>query len=105
MIVETGAGAFAGFSDQSYITAGCQVLSRAEVMAKSQVLFVIEPPVHDFKHMGGKVLIAWVGRLQDKGKDIVKKAIDARINLLDVVSVPRITIAQKLDTLSSQAKC
>merc|ERR1712039_83685 len=27
------------------------------------------------------------------------------INLLDVVSVPRITIAQKLDTLSSQAKC
>lgn len=102
--VESGAGAYAGFSDEAYIDAGCTMLSRDEVMAKAQVLFAILPPVRDFDKMSGKVLISWVGRLQASGKELVGQANEKNITLLDVTAVPRITIAQKLDVLSSQAK-
>merc|ERR1719499_1839311 len=54
--------------------------------------------------MKGKTLISWVGRLQDQGKAIVDAAARAGVTLIDVTAVPRITIAQKLDVLSSQAK-
>lgn len=54
--------------------------------------------------MQGNFLISWVARLQEQGKDIVNKATISRIQLIDVTAVPRITITQKLDVLSSQAK-
>lgn len=68
------------------------------------MLFSIEPPTADFPQCKGKVIISWVGRLLDKGKDIYEKAKAAGVTLIDVTAVPRITIAQKLDVLSSQAK-
>jgi len=104
LIVEAGAGKWAGISDSAYIEVGCAVLSRMEVMRRAQVCFAIEPPVRDFPNLGGKVVISWVGRLQDKGKEIVKRANDFSVTLVDVTAVPRITIAQKCDVLSSQAK-
>jgi len=103
--VEAGAGAKAGFADEAYTAAGCAVMSRTDVIRKSQVIFSIEPPVRDFPSMRGKVVISWVGRLQDKGKSVVEDANRAGVTLIDVTAVPRITIAQKLDVLSSQAKC
>jgi len=102
--VEAGAGLYAGIADAAYAEAGCSVHSRREVIGKAQVLLALEPPTAEFPAMAGKVLISWVGRLLDKGKAVVKAATDAGITLIDVTAVPRITIAQKLDVLSSQAK-
>ncbi|CAK0860548.1 unnamed protein product [Prorocentrum cordatum] len=102
--VQTMAGFYAGFTDEAYAEAGCQVLSREEVIARSDVLFAIAPPVRSFGSMRGKVLVSWVGRLQDSGKALVEQANKAGVTLMDVTAVPRITIAQKLDVLSSQAK-
>ncbi|CAJ1358097.1 unnamed protein product [Effrenium voratum] len=102
--VEKGAGVYSGFADQAYVQKGCRIANRAEVIKKSSVLFSIEPPVSDFAACKGKVVISWVGRLLDKGKDICEKAKAAGVTLIDVTAVPRITIAQKLDVLSSQAK-
>ena len=102
--VQEGAGAYAGFSDEAYEKAGCKMMCRSDCISASDVLFAIEPPIRTFKALNGKTLISWVGRLQDKGKQIVEEANDAGVTLLDVTAVPRITIAQKLDVLSSQAK-
>mmetsp|Transcript_58128 Transcript_58128/g.94475 ORF Transcript_58128/g.94475 Transcript_58128/m.94475 type:complete len:1031 (-) Transcript_58128:2-3094(-) len=104
VFVERGAGVFAGYSDEAYEAKGCKVTSRGDTIDKSEVLFALEPPVADFQTMNCKVLISWVGRLQDKGKEIIMKANQYRITVVDVTAVPRITIAQKLDVLSSQAK-
>ncbi|CAL1152135.1 unnamed protein product [Cladocopium goreaui] len=104
VFVERGAGVFAGYSDEAYEQKGCTVTSRGDTIDKSEVLFALEPPVADFQTMNCKVLISWVGRLQDKGKEIIMKANQYRITVVDVTAVPRITIAQKLDVLSSQAK-
>jgi len=104
VIVEKGAGIYSGFTDEAYQAKGCKIASRAGVIQKSTVLFSIEPPTADFAQCKGKVIISWVGRLLDKGKDICEKAKAAGVTLIDVTAVPRITIAQKLDVLSSQAK-
>lgn len=102
--VERGCGIYAGYSDEAYAAKGCTVTSRGDTISKSEVLFALEPPVSDFQMMNCKVLISWVGRLQEKGKEIIAKANQYRITVVDVTAVPRITIAQKLDVLSSQAK-
>jgi NAD(P) transhydrogenase len=102
--VEPNAGIKAGFADASYTEVGCTIASRSQVMSSGQVLFSITAPEIDFRSMQGKILISWVGRMQDAGKEVVAKAAAAGITLIDVTAVPRITIAQKLDVLSSQAK-
>merc|ERR1719230_966199 len=51
-----------------------------------------------------KMYISWIGRLLPEGKEYVTKAAEAGVSLVDTTAVPRITTAQKLDVLSSQAK-
>jgi len=102
--VEYGAGKWAGVSDAEYMKAGCKLMSRSELYSNGQVFFAIEPPVQDFPNLSNKVLVSWVGRLQDTGKTIVQQANDSKVTLIDVTAVPRISIAQKCDVLSSQAK-
>lgn len=102
--VQSGAGLNASFSDEAYVEVGCAVGDRREVMGKSQVLFSINPPESDFPSLTGKVVVSWVGRLQPAGQGVVQKANESQVILVDTTAVPRITIAQKLDTLSSQAK-
>jgi len=104
VLVETGAGTESSFTDESYLKAGCKVASRADVMRKGQIMFCINPPVRDLSSLKNKVIISWVGRLTDDGKNIVKEANAQKVTLIDVTAIPRITIAQKLDVLSSQAK-
>jgi NAD(P) transhydrogenase len=102
--VESGAGRFAGFSDVQYQEVNCVTTSRQDVIKNSDVLFAIDVPERDFQSLNGKIVISWVGRLTEQGQALVKKANDAGVILIDVTAVPRITIAQKLDVLSSQAK-
>uniref|UniRef100_A0A7S3WQN7 proton-translocating NAD(P)(+) transhydrogenase n=1 Tax=Strombidinopsis acuminata TaxID=141414 RepID=A0A7S3WQN7_9SPIT len=92
-------------SDAAYTEVGCTIGSRDQVIAKSNMLFCITPPVADFGRLRDKCLVSWVGRLTEDGKAIVTKAAVAGVMLIDVTAVPRITIAQQMDCLSSQAKC
>ncbi|KAF4754402.1 hypothetical protein FOZ62_028105, partial [Perkinsus olseni] len=104
--VETNAGLGAGFSDEAYKAVGCEVLpDSGSLCAKAQMVFVIRPPPVDILHqLRGKYCVSWVGRLTDAGKKEIEIANGEGVNLVDVTAVPRITIAQKLDCLSSQAK-
>jgi len=104
ILVEQSAGAGSGFQDDVYRNVGCQVVPRYEVLRQSKVIFAITVPEQELSYMKGKVLISWVGRLLPTGKKVVEKATAAGVMLVDVTAVPRITIAQKLDVLSSQAK-
>eukprot|EP00931_Biecheleriopsis_adriatica_P080550 TRINITY_DN538_c0_g1_i2.p1 TRINITY_DN538_c0_g1~~TRINITY_DN538_c0_g1_i2.p1 ORF type:complete len:1059 (-),score=265.73 TRINITY_DN538_c0_g1_i2:99-3068(-) len=104
--VETGAGAQSGISDAAYKAVGCTVGSRNEVIGSSELLFAINPPPsEELKSFTGKMLVAWVGRRLPEGETYTKAAQDAKVTLVDTTAVPRITIAQKMDVLSSQAKC
>ena len=52
----------------------------------------------------GKSLISFLGPRTDAGKELMAKAKNAGVNLLAVDAIPRISKAQNLDVLSSQAK-
>jgi len=106
IIVETGAGAGSGITDAAFVAAGCKVLPRAQVISESKVILGVNPPpVAELPSFKDKMMVAWVGRRLPDGAKYVDAARDAGVTLVDTTAVPRITIAQKMDVLSSQAKC
>ena len=113
VVIESNAGNGSQFFDGEYILAGCQVLDTAkEVYDSVDVLIKIrEPTVHPEtgKHeidmlASGKTLISLVGPSQESGMRLIHRAKEAGVNLLAVDAIPRISRAQTVDVLSSQAK-
>jgi len=108
VFVERGAGEKASFADQEYIDAGALVCDRESAIQQAAFINTVMPTkelIDCSDSLRDKYVICWVGKRTPDGEVIVRKCAEAGINLIDVTSVPRITIAQKLDVLSSQAKC
>jgi H+-translocating NAD(P) transhydrogenase subunit alpha len=103
VLVESGAGKKAFASDEKYIEVGVEVLSREKVISMSDILVKIQAPgKSDLKLMKeGQILIAVLNPYINTGlvNDLAEKSITSFS--LDVI--PRITRAQSMDVLSSQA--
>ena len=113
VVIESAAGDGGGFYDGEYSKVGCQIFDTAQEVYDDVDLIVKirEPIVHPVtgKHeidmlAKGKSMISFVGPRTDKGKELLDRAHAAGINLLAVDAIPRISRAQSLDVLSSQAK-
>ena len=113
VFVESGAGEGGGFSDTSYEDVGAKILPNSQaVYDTTDVIIKIKEPGRNSvtrKHEidmvpKGKTMISFVGPRTDGGKALMDKAASAGINLLAVDAIPRISRAQSLDVLSSQAK-
>jgi NAD(P) transhydrogenase subunit alpha len=113
VFVEKGAGDHAEFYDSYYEKAGATILATAqEVCDQCDILVKIREPTihpvswrHEIEMLGpGKSMISFVGPRTDHGKELLEKAKAAKVNLLAVDAIPRISRAQSLDVLSSQAK-
>lgn len=103
-VVETGAGVNSGFSDQDYTNAGASVLqSASEVCAKSDVLVKVNAP-NDEEISGLKensVLISFVYHLSNP--ELIEKLNKQKVTVFSMDAIPRISRAQSMDALSSQA--
>ncbi|MEH2480064.1 NAD(P) transhydrogenase subunit alpha [Nitrobacteraceae bacterium AZCC 2146] len=98
-IVERGAGATAGFSDQAYVDAGAEIVDLTAVFAKADVVLAVRP-AHDSAALHpGTVLISLAGRNSDMASEFEARGIVH----LALERMPRITRAQSMDVLSSQA--
>src|SRR3954451_24437919 len=99
VVVEAGAGEAAAFGDDAYIEAGATIGDpwSAEVVAK------VAPPTADeaARLRDGQVLIAFLQPLTDLAG--IERLSNAGVHAFALESVPRITRAQPLDALSSQA--
>jgi H+-translocating NAD(P) transhydrogenase subunit alpha len=98
-VVEPGAGAAAGFPDDAYREAGAELGDpwSAEVIVK-----VAAPTVEETAKLhAGQVLVAFLAPLTDP--DGIARLSAAGVHGLALESVPRITRAQPMDALSSQA--
>ncbi|MSO77916.1 MAG: NAD(P) transhydrogenase subunit alpha [Alphaproteobacteria bacterium] len=102
VVVQQGAGASAFFSDQDYETAGARIVAGAgavhatanvivKVRAPSMAEIAVCPP--------GRVLVSLGGR----DDDVVRATRARGLYHLGLERVPRITRAQSMDVLSSQA--
>ena len=106
--VEAGAGERAFFSDAQYEAAGAQVSSDAKAAwgAADVVLKVRAPENHaELDEISapkdGAVVIGFLAPY--KNDDMIRSFAQKRITSLPMELVPRITRAQKMDALSSQA--
>ena len=108
VVVETGAGTTAGFADDDYRKAGAGVVSRDEAFGADALLTVRtcgacgEGWRHDRDRLRpGVVLIGLCDPLSAPGP--CQEAADKGATLFSLELVPRITRAQSMDVLSSQA--
>ncbi|MBL4635496.1 MAG: NAD(P)(+) transhydrogenase (Re/Si-specific) subunit alpha, partial [Kofleriaceae bacterium] len=105
IIVESGAGEAASFTDQAYKDAGAEVLATAkEVWEQSDILTKVRPcdsdTEVDLAHEG-QVIISLVSPAQNK--ELIEKMATKKVSLLALDCVPRISRAQSMDVLSSMA--
>jgi H+-translocating NAD(P) transhydrogenase subunit alpha len=101
VLVEPGAGEGAAFSDAGYEEAGARIDANAFDDA-DLVLKVQRPTAGELGRLkSGSVLIALLQALQHR--DDAEAYARAGITAFDMVLVPRITRAQSMDVLSSQA--
>ncbi|MGD9651118.1 MAG: Re/Si-specific NAD(P)(+) transhydrogenase subunit alpha [Candidatus Dadabacteria bacterium] len=107
--VESGAGLDAGFTDAMYEAEGASVKDRKEVLSKSDVLLQVRAlgtnSSSDSEDAGnlksGAIVIAVMDSLTNKGPVETLASSGAKSFALELV--PRISRAQSMDVLSSQA--
>ena len=103
-LIETGAGANAGFSDASYEAAGVTVVKTAAALWKEADIIakVRQPETAELKRLSAdKTLISFFNPAgNEEGMEMAKKK---GANVIAMEMVPRISRAQKMDALSSMA--
>lgn len=102
--VEAGAGATIDATDAEYQEAGAEVLpSAAALWSASDVVIKVRPPEGDeaelLRDEGWLVGFLWPGQ----NREIVDKLAKKNATVFAMDSIPRITRAQKMDTLSAMA--
>ncbi len=98
--VEQGAGVAAAFADDEYRDAGAEVVDDA---AASDVVIVVGPPPLELAGIvpEGNVLIGFLEPFTSP--DLVRLLTARRISSFAMETIPRTTLAQSMDALSSQA--
>jgi len=101
--VERGAGDAAGFSNQRYVEAGAELVDAGSLYAGADcVARVAKPSAEDTAAMAaGTVLIGFLNPLTDD--EGIARLRDRGVVAFAMESIPRITRAQSMDALSSQA--
>ena len=109
VVVERGAGLRAGFTDEAYRTAGCDLADSAgEIYSTAQMILKVQRPARNEageaeldQMTEGSVLI---GLLQPSGDPaLFQQLAERRIIACSMELVPRTTRAQMMDALSSQS--
>ena len=109
VVVERGAGLRAGFTDEAYRSAGCDLADSAEeIYSTAQMILKVQRPARNEvgeaeldQMTEGSVLI---GLLQPSGDPaLFQQLAERRIIACSMELVPRTTRAQMMDALSSQS--
>lgn len=108
--VEAGAGTGAGVLDEAYTAAGAKVETDVGAMLRSaDIVLKVGPPVENSSVGGhevsvmkeGAIFLASMAPLSNL--DTVSKLAEAKVSAFATEFIPRITRAQKMDTLSSMS--
>ena len=107
--IQSGAGDAAGFLDSDYVEAGAEIAgSAAEVLAGADAVLSVQPLAADvFAQLAsGCVTVSFLPVMgEGAALDSVRAARDAGATALSLELLPRISRAQSMDALTSQALC
>jgi H+-translocating NAD(P) transhydrogenase subunit alpha len=109
VVVETGAGDRAGFADPEYAAAGAAITDDVAAVFGADVVVKVAPP-----SLGGAAGVDEAGRLRSgcalisflyplTSPELMRSLAAAGVTSFSMELVPRITVAQRMDALSSQA--
>ena len=107
--VEKDAGLNAGYTNEMYEKAGAKVVSLNELYSSADIVIKVQRPL-DHPDAGkneldlfraGTLLITFLYPLNYP--ELAKKCAEKKINVISMDMIPRTTLAQKMDALSSQA--
>ncbi len=101
--VETGAGTGSYFSDEDYREAGASIAESPQTAYQADVIFKVRKPQPQEIEMmrEGAVLIGFLEPLTSP--ELIRKLAERKLSAFAMETVPRISRAQKMDALSSQA--
>lgn len=104
VVIESGAGIAAEYSDQAFTDAGAKVES-SEVLSKSDVILCVQPlsPSQIKLLKKGAITISFLS--PTTSTDSIQASVAGSITALSLEMVPRISRAQSMDALTSQALC
>jgi NAD(P) transhydrogenase subunit alpha len=100
ILVEKGAGESAHFMDSEYLRAGGKVVSRKEILEKSDCILTLSAlKPEELKDWKGKLLIGALDPYRSRPQ--IDALINGRITSFSLELLPRTTLAQSMDILSS----
>ena len=103
VLIEKGAGEASFFPDAMYEKAGAELVNQDAVLGQSDVVLKVDPP--DVDQIGKMKEGAWsISFLQAWTQDdLLAKFNERKVTSFSMEQIPRITRAQSMDALSSQA--
>jgi len=103
VLIERGAGEGAFFTDAAYEAAGARVVDADALYGEADVVLKVQKPTLEEadRLRDGTVLIAMLQALTSP--DLIQRLASRRVTAFGMEGVPRISRAQKMDALSSQA--
>lgn len=110
VLVETGAGLAASFTDQDYLQAGAQILPEAKSLYESaDAILKVQPPlIHSAFQQNeaellreGSVYIGFLAPVANP--DVVRVFTQRRVTSFAMEYIPRVSRAQSMDALSSMS--
>ena len=102
VLVEAGAGQAAGFSDQQYVDKGAKIAPNRSELFAAEIVFQVRVTDADLSsYRKGQVVIGMCDPLGSA--QLAAKIADRGVSLFALELLPRITRAQSMDVLSSQA--
>ena len=100
--LESGAGTRAGFPDDEFAAAGASLGTRKEALSSQLVLRVSAPSSEEISHMqAGAVQVSFLDPFRQR--ELIQALAGQGVTSVSMEMIPRITVAQKMDALSSQA--
>jgi NAD(P) transhydrogenase subunit alpha len=104
ILVQSGAGASANFTDQAYQDVNCQIIpDAASLWAEADIILKVRAPepseVEGMPH--DKTIISFIWPAQNE--ELLNQLASRNATVLAMDAVPRISRAQKMDALSSMA--
>lgn len=102
--IESGLGEKIGISDQAYTEVGAKINNDHDALISNAdiVLKIRKPEENDLpKLKKGTIHVSYLDPFNEK--DLISKIANAGISAISMEMIPRTTLAQKMDVLSSQA--
>ncbi|NEO72694.1 MAG: Re/Si-specific NAD(P)(+) transhydrogenase subunit alpha [Moorea sp. SIO3H5] len=110
VLIESGAGETANFSDNAYEQAECQIIPDANSLwSEADIVLKVRPPqMHPTLNKHESELLSENGTLISfiwpaQNQELIEQLSTRKATVLAMDAVPRITRAQKMDALSSMA--